>query len=65
MQLHNHIISMVITTSVIFSKSAINKNKTFLDAVINILYYLSFIHYDSFNESAINLEEIKCSNSLY
>ena len=49
---------MVITTSVIFSKSAIN------------IYQRSFIicplfTYDSFNESAIDLEEIKRYKRLY
>ena len=44
MQLDNHIMSMMIATSVIFSKTAIDIHRRFLDDVINILYPVSFTH---------------------
>ena len=46
--------SKVIASSVIFSKSAINLYITFLDAVINTLYLLSFTH-------LIMLDLLKCN----
>ena len=57
--------SMMITTLEIFSKSAMNIYQRFLDAVINILYTLSFSQLFVLDLLKVQLKQIKHCKSFY